>query len=85
MAVQTQRALARRAIEAAELMGKFTKWAHEQAIDQKIDLSHPMGATATLNAGVLGNYARAMGRLSSDIRKLEGNLTRENVRACGHP
>jgi hypothetical protein len=85
MAVQTQRALAKRAIDAADLMQSVTKWIREQAIDQKVELiDYTVGATVTPNAAALGSMTSAMAQLSARIRELEGHLTKEKIKGRGH-
>jgi hypothetical protein len=83
MASQTQRALARRAIEAAELMDHCTKWLQKEATDQKVEWFS--NATVMVGAQALGNMVYQMRGLSSCIREMEGHLTKETIRGRGHP
>jgi hypothetical protein len=83
MATQTQRALAKRAIDAAEFMESCEKWLHKEATDQHVELFS--NATVTLSASTIGNVVYKMRGLAADIRKLESNLTKEKIRGRGHP
>jgi hypothetical protein len=86
MAVQTQRALAKRAIKAADLMQEITKWIRRQALDKKIDLiAYTIGETVALDASTLGSITSSMAQLSADIRELQGHLTKEKIKGHGHP
>lgn len=83
MASQTQRALARRAIETAELMERCEKWLSKEATDQKIELSS--NATVALSARAMGDIVYMMRALSARIRELDGHMTAEKIRGRGHP
>lgn len=85
MARQTQQALARRAIEAAEFMEGCARWIHDEAVEQNVPWFTNATDTVTLNAVKLGNIVYAMRGLPSRIRELEANLTREKIRGRGHP
>lgn len=83
MASQTERALARRAIEAAELMGRCEKWLSKEATDQKVELFS--NRTVAVSAKAIGDVVYMMRGLCVRIRELEGHLTGEKIRGRGHP
>ena len=83
MASQTQRALARRAIEAAEFMERCEKWLAKEATDQKVELFS--NGTVALNAKAIGDVVYTMRGLCARIRELEGHLTSEKIKGHGHP
>jgi hypothetical protein len=85
MASQTQRALARKAVELAEFIDQWQKWLTTEANNQSVGYFFGTDATMTLPASAVGEMVFIMRNLSGEVRKLNGNLGREKIRGRGHP
>jgi hypothetical protein len=85
MARQTQRALADRAVRAAELMEFWVDRILNDLHEQNENLDWFSDTTVKLRFQTIRAMMDNMRTLSADIRKFEGNLTREIVRGHGRP
>lgn len=85
MASQTEKALAQRAIGAANRMEELIQYIKQEMGRQNVSPFDDEGATVTLSADRVRAEFSHLEPLIRKIRELDGNRTKERVRGRGYP
>ena len=81
MASTTQRALANRAVQAANLMAYWSGQIEQEMAKQGLEARPRPSETVTLNAEKVARMLLRMLILIDEIHELQGNLAKERIRA----